>query len=118
MTVRFHQVKQILYDAILAWSAAHGRAPNLTLHGPEFGWETREQLLNAAAFGFRVIDPERIGSNQGDQTNLVIALSNLNGVQGFGQMPWDGPYLSPAKIKVIVAWIDDGALGNATGVEN
>jgi hypothetical protein len=118
MPVCFSEVKQILDDAIAAWTAMHGRAPDLTHHDAGFGWSTREQLLNATGYGYPLIDPEKIGNNQGDQTNLVIALTNPAGVMGFGRMPNDGPYLPQEKIDVIIAWINDGALDDGGQLAN
>ncbi len=112
MPVCFSEVKQILDDAIAAWSARTGRSPNLALHGAGFGWETREQLLSAVAFDdYVLVSPEMIGNGRGHETNLVIALTHPSGVDGLGRMPKGGPYLTQDNVDVIIAWINDGALG-------
>jgi hypothetical protein len=113
MPVRFSEVKTILDNAVAAWSAErNGEMPDFRHHNASFGWSTRDELLNLTAYGYQLIEPHKIGNNQGDQTNLVVALSNPDGVDGFGRMPNGGPYLSQEKIDVIIAWINDGALGD------
>jgi hypothetical protein len=112
MAVTFADVKAVLDEAIAGWKERTGREPKLTQRhaSPTFGFATREQLLNAVAFGtYRLIDPEMIGNGRGAETNIVIALSNPDGVEGLGQMPYEGPFLEQAKIDIIKTWIDEGA---------
>ncbi len=100
----FGRVKEILDKAIAAWKQQHGRDPNLAIHGSTFGWQTKQQLANAKAFGKRLIDPAKVGNGQGTQTNLVIALKT--GVPPFARMPAGGPFVPDAQIQEIVQWID------------
>lgn len=113
MAVSFSDVKQILDDAITGWKARTGRDPILSIHGGNFGWDSRDDLLLAEAFTHRLIDPSLIGNNKGHQTNLVIALRDQGGVSGLGQMPSLGPFLEPDKIDRIIEWINDGAPDDA-----
>jgi hypothetical protein len=119
--VTFLDVKQVLDSAITGWRQANGNAvPNLTgrHQDPNFGWATKQQLLNATARGLRLIDPNMIGKNpgQGKDTNLVKALRDPNGVNNFGQMPDGGPFLPAppnppdhnSPIQKIIDWIDAG----------
>jgi hypothetical protein len=109
MTTTFAMVKKILDDLVTAWKAKNERDPNLSLHGETFGWETRDQLVQARAFDFPLIDPSLVGNGKGAQTNLVVAL--LQGVPGFPRMPLGGPYLDPEspEIQTLIRWIDEGA---------
>lgn len=79
---------------------------------PEFlSYPTFEKVLAATARAFRLIDPSKIGTpdRQGKNTNLVIALSDPNGVGNNGQMPDGGPYLNiTPDIQKIIDWIDGG----------
>jgi hypothetical protein len=107
--VRWERVKQILDGAIAGWKAQNGREPKLvSRHGPSFGWETKQQLADASARGFRLIEPTKVANGQGAQTNLVIALRDVDGVKGNGQMPNGGPFLQGSEIDEIVRWIDAG----------
>jgi hypothetical protein len=107
-SVPWSRIKEILDGAINGWKVQHnGREPKLTLrHGASFGWDTKDKLANATAQGFRLIDPSMVGNGQGAQTNLVIALRDEDGVEGFGQMPNGGPFLPTDQINEIVRWID------------
>ena len=112
-SVHWPRVKQILDGAITGWTAKHNRAPLLKKrHGASFAWDTKAELAAAVAMisgtAYRLIDPSLVGNGQGRKTYLVVALSDANGVDGNGQMPNDGPYLSDASIGEIVRWIDDG----------
>jgi hypothetical protein len=112
MAVTFAEVQAVLDEAIDGWRQRTGREPNLTgAHdSPNFGWTTRQQLLDAAALDYRLIDPSLIGNGRAAETNLIIALSNTDGVDGLGQMPNGGPYLPQTKIDLIAQWINEGAL--------
>ena len=70
----FKRVEQILDNAVAAWKRENGRDPALSIHGGTFGWQTKQQIAEAKAFGRRLIDPAKVGNGQGAQTNLVIAL--------------------------------------------
>jgi hypothetical protein len=108
----FLDIKKILDDSIAAWTVANGKPPRLTAkHGdPSFGWSTLDQLLSAKVVKgnpsttYQLIDPALKGNGQGAKTNLVVALTT--GVAPFAQMPDGGPFIDPAKIKIIADWID------------
>jgi hypothetical protein len=103
----FQQVKAILDQALADWTQQRGgQVPDLTGHGPGFSWQTKQDLLNAVGHGFRLIQPEMINNNKGDQTNLVIDLRT--GIGGVNRMPKGGPFISPTQIQVIVDWINAG----------
>jgi hypothetical protein len=110
MAVTFDQVKQILDGAIAGWSARTGRVPDLTgMHvSQDFGWADKQQLLDSVAHGLPLIAAGLIGNGRGNETNLVVALSNPDGVMGLGQMPLGGPFLSRKEIDAIIQWIDEG----------
>jgi hypothetical protein len=115
--LRWPRIKAILDGAIADWRTANGnRVPKLKQkHGPSFGWDTKADLVNAAAViggqSFRLIDPALAAQQKGDQTNLIKALRDPDGVDGNGQMPNNGPFLTdthPGFIQEIVQWINDG----------
>jgi hypothetical protein len=107
----FTEVKKILEDAIIAFTAQNG-APDLTgahtHNSPSFGWGTRAQLLGSEVVrggkSYMLIDPAHIGNGQGAETNLVVALRE--GVSGFPRMPAGGPFIDDALVQKIVDWID------------
>ena len=104
----FAEVQGILNSAVGAWEQQRGRPPDLTVHGTNFGWETREQLLASTARGRRLIQPDLIGATDASGANLVQALTN--GIPPFvRRMPAGGPFLSDEDIGVIQAWIEAGA---------
>jgi|SRR5215469_6756880 len=114
---RWPRIKAILDGAIADWRAAHNnRVPRLKQkHGPTFGWDTKADLLNAVVIvggqSYRLIDPDLAAQKKGDQTNLVKALRDPDGVDGNGQMPNNGPFLTvthPDEIPEIIQWINDG----------
>jgi hypothetical protein len=113
--VKWPRVKAILDGAIADWKAQHHRDPLLKQkHGPKFSWDTKQALADAVVViggtSYRLIAPELVGNGRGRQTNLVIALSQPDGVDSNGQMPNDGPFLTdthPSFIDEIVRWIDD-----------
>lgn len=108
--VAFRDVKQVLDSAIAGWKMKNGVDPKLTQkhQDPNFGWNTKQQLLAATAKGFQLIEPGKIGNKQGANTNLVIALRDPTGVANNGRMPDGGPYLGAPDIQKIVDWIDAG----------
>ena len=104
----FAKVQGILNSAVGAWEQQRGRPPNLTVHGTNFAWETREQLLASTARGHHLIQPDLIGAADASGANLVQALTN--GIPPFVcRMPAGGPFLSDEDIGVIQAWIEAGA---------
>jgi hypothetical protein len=108
MATTFARVQQILDAAIAAWQAQHGRPPILAKHDPDFGWASRDQLVNSVAFDVPLIAADKIGNGNGGSANIVIALRA--GVPGFPRMPIGGPFIDDAQIDEIVDWIDGGAL--------
>jgi hypothetical protein len=104
----FARVQQILDAAIANWEAQHHRQAILAKHDISFGWASRDQLVNSAAFGNPLITQAQIDNKDGTNTNLVVALRT--GVPGFPRMPIRGPYLGDPEIQEIVDWINSGAL--------
>lgn len=107
----FAEVNKILDSAVAAWTARVGTPPQLGVHSTDFGWETKDQLLSATAFGLRLIDPALIGNNSASKTHLIEALRTgvpFGHVGNWPRMPMNGPYVSEDAIKVIEAWIDAG----------
>ncbi len=102
----FGRIKEILDGSIDASRKSEGRDPNLGFLGPSFGWSSRTELLAASAFTRRLIPPEEIGNNNGNQTNLAVA--SRSGVATFTRMPSADPFLSEEEIQEIAAWIDAG----------
>jgi hypothetical protein len=112
----FTEVKALLDKTVSQWREAHGREPDLAQHDPAtFGWNDRAQLLAAEAFGNRLIEPELIGNGRGQETALVVALTE--GVPGFPRMPNGGPFLPAEEIGIVTRWIDGGALEDAPGTD-
>lgn len=106
--IGFADVKAILEQAIVDWEAEHGRAPSLSLHGPTFGWETKDQLLESSARGRQLINAGLIGSGDASDANLVKVL--LDGLPPFiRRMPAEGPYIDAEDVEKIQAWIENGA---------
>jgi hypothetical protein len=120
ITTKFADVKKVLDDIIAGWKTGNGGAPDLTgKHGASFLLDTRDHLLAAEALGNRLIQPDVIGKPEmGKTANIVVALTNPNGVNGFGQMPLggldsvNGQFLSldSPQVQTIIAWIEDGCL--------
>jgi len=115
--VHWPRVKEILDGAIADWRAAHNNLiPKLKQkHGPSFSWDTKADLAAASAViggqPYRLIDPDLVAQKKGAETNLIKALRDPDGVDGNGQMPNGGPYLTdthPAYIDEIIQWINDG----------
>jgi hypothetical protein len=109
-TVVFAEVKAILDQTMADWKAKHGRDPDLVSphDTTSFSFGTAEELKNTTALGLKLIQPEVIGQNKGDQANLVIALTT--GVAGNPRMPFGGPFRTPGEVQVIVDWINGGCL--------
>jgi hypothetical protein len=110
------RIKQILDQVVAAWKTKHHRDPDLAgKHGPTFGWSTKAELRAATVtnddFGLDhlpLIEPEKVGNNQGQTTNLVRVLKTGLGDLGVPRMPEGGPFLSDGEIKEIADWIDAG----------
>jgi len=102
----FKEVQTLLDNAV------NGRWDFLEdIHGTGFGWKTKAQLQAVVvrpggSDEFRLIDPQLARQGRGRETNLIQALEH--GVGGFSRMPNYGPYLTPAQIDTIVAWINGG----------
>jgi hypothetical protein len=118
--VHWPRVKEILDCAIADWRAANNnRVPKLKQrHGPAFGWDTKADLLAATAViggqTYRLIDPGLAAQQKGAETNLIKALRDPDGVDGNGQMPNGGPYLTdthPTFLDEILSWINGGMPG-------
>jgi hypothetical protein len=115
MTV-FSDVKALLDAQIAAWSAQrNGQVPNLIgRHGdPSFKWDTLADLKAAKVVkrgvAYPLLDVTKIGQKgEGAKMNLIVALSSSTGVNNFGQMPDQGPFMSGPNIKIISDWIDAG----------
>ena len=82
-----------------------------------FGWDTLDQLKGVVVYpegtggqGYPLIDQSLVDSKQGEQTNLVIALSQPGGVDGYGQMPRTPPgrRATSAEIQTIIDWLNSG----------
>jgi len=109
-SVSFREVKDILDSLVKTWEQQAGFEADLLVHSDDFGWETRDQLLNATAFDRRLLQPDLVGMpGQGASTNLIVALSKIGGVEGAGQMPPEGPFITSENLSKIVAWIEAGA---------
>jgi hypothetical protein len=120
----FPQIKAILDQTIQNWTndpnGGAGTAPDLTVHGDTFSWETNLALQKSVAFGLQLIQPEMIGKNpkMGAQTNLVMVFRtgvtlNKRVVRmplGAPPAPADNPWISKADIQTIENWIDGGCL--------
>ncbi len=106
----FARVKEILDGAIATWRADQQREPHLEVHGPNFKWNTREELLDAAVelgdMRFRFIAPELRGNGRAEETWLIQYLRRDGDM--FVRMPSGGPYLPDAQIDEIARWIDAG----------
>ena len=58
---------------------------------------------------YPLLDVTKIGQKgEGVKMNLIVALANPSGVNNFGEMPDQGPFMDPANIKIISEWIDSG----------
>ena len=105
--VKWSKVKQILDESLVRWEAEQGRKPSLKVsHDSNLGWETKEQLAASKPFDLQLIEPDKVGTGQARETNLIKILTRNIG--GFRRMPSRGPYLSDREIEEIADWIDDG----------
>ncbi len=108
--ISFLDIKAILYWLV------KGKEDNLqNVHGPTFGWGTKEELANVVVDvgrpkTYRLIDPSLVGNGKGAETYLIQALTK--GVDGMPRMPFqgndEGQYATPYQISTIIAWIDAG----------
>ena len=103
-TTSFKQVQASLDALMTAWTRKHGTTPDLPgVHSdPNMGWKTKDQLASSAPFGMQLITP----GTPGNQSNLYLALTQ--GVPGFPQMPYGGPYMPADQTNYIAQWIDEG----------
>lgn len=110
---RFAKVKQILDRQTKEWETDRGRPPELTnRHQNElFGWADRDQLLEAEARRLPLIQPDMIGNDRAEETNLVRILRGR--LRQFPRMPHNGPYMNDIDINFIASWIDNGCLDDA-----
>jgi hypothetical protein len=84
-------------------------------HGRTFRWDTHDLLLAASvrvpSGTYRLIDPLLRGNAQGENTFLVKALRDPDGVDGNGQMPFEGDingeYATADELATIICWIND-----------
>lgn len=104
----FSRVVELLDKARAGWETKHHRAANLARHSANFGWATRDQLVQSTAFGQPLISPETMTKGEAAKARLVIALRA--GAPPFARMPVGGPFLSDAEINEIEDWISTGAL--------
>lgn len=113
----FARVKQILDGALTTWREDQQRIPHTKVHGPNFRWNTRDELVNAAVelgdLRIPFIDPEMIGNGRAEETQLIIHLRRDGDM--FVRMPSGGPYLPDAQIDEIARWIDAGCPEVAPG---
>ncbi len=115
MTV-FSDVKGLLDAQIAAWSAKNnGQVPQLVRrHGDaSFKWTALADLKAAEVVKggktYPLLDLTKIGQKgEGAKMNLIVALANPSGVNNFGEMPDQGPFMDPTKIAIIADWIDGG----------
>jgi hypothetical protein len=115
MTV-FKDVRALLDAQIAAWSAKNnGQVPDLIgRHGDaSFKWDTLNDLKAAKVVrhgtAYPLLDVTKIGKlGEGAKMNLIVALANPTGVNNFGEMPDQGPFMDPTKITTISNWIDAG----------
>ncbi|MEO9649385.1 MAG: tyrosinase family protein [Roseobacter sp.] len=112
--VHWSRVREILDKAIESWSDARaGTVPRLKpIHGGQFEWSTREALLSARGRGKLLIEPSKIGIDQGYQTNLVKALRAGFPAENVRRMPAGSPFMSLVEIAEIAHWIDMGCPGD------
>jgi hypothetical protein len=101
-------IKKILDKSIQRWEAEHGRDPKMeAVHQGPMSWNTKEELLESAPYGLKLIEPEKIGAGKGEDTYLVKILRRNIG--GYRRMPSRGPFVPESEIDEIARWIDAGA---------
>ncbi len=105
--VTWSRVKEILDTALERWAKENERAPHMKVaHEGHIGWESKQELAASNPYNKVLIEDDKVGNGQADETNLVRILRGPIG--GYRRMPSGGPYLSPEEIKEIAQWIDDG----------
>lgn len=106
-TTSWSRVKEILDDSMSRWEKEHGRVPGLKVsHDGKLSWESKEALAQSAPYELPLIESEKVGNAQAEETNLIKILRRNIG--GFRRMPSRGPYLSNEEIDEIARWIDEG----------
>ncbi len=108
--VRFGAARAILDAAVEGWKDRTAREPRLFAKhsSPNFGWDTRDQLLAAEARGVRLIEASKIGNGRAEETHLVLVLRGMH--PNFPPMPHNGPAVAPSEVDRLARWIDDGCL--------
>lgn len=106
-TPDFADVRAVLDGVIRRWAQAKGREPDLDVHYGAFGWRTRDELVNADAFGMRFIEPHLLGNGRAEETRLIQVLRGTS--REAPRMPLGGPYATDAEIDTIARWINAGA---------
>lgn len=110
----FTEVKTTL-DALVAMKDI--QRMKLRHGGDNFSWATAADLRNAVAqvtgMTYRLIAPELVGNGRANETFLVRILSGPIDEEDLPKMPFRGPFATPAQVKVIQDWIDEGALDDA-----
>jgi hypothetical protein len=76
------------------------------VHDGPIGWETKQQLIESAPYGLKLIEPEKVGCGRAEETNLIKILKRNIGA--YRRMPSRGPYISDSEISEIMEWIDAG----------
>ncbi len=105
--VRWPRIKEILDSALERWSADNGREAKMkAAHEGPIGWGTKEELVSSHPYEKPLVEPERVGNGQAEDTNLIKILRGPIGA--YRRMPSGGPYLSPDEIAEIAEWIDAG----------
>ncbi len=116
----FARVKQILDGAIQTWQKDQQREPHIEVHGPNFKWSTRDELLNAAVelgdMRIPLIAPEVRGNGRAEDAWLIKYLRADGDM--FVRMPSGGPYLPDDQINEIARWIDAGCPEVAPGKQS
>lgn len=115
MSAIFEDVKAVLNHCVgqdANWNRIARRHRNPDAEDPDshlFGWETEEQLLNAKARGYWLINPEFRGTGEGEKTNLVQILTRSDGLFGYPRMPLVGNKIdidSP-ECATLIEWINN-----------
>ena len=105
--VHWPRIKEILDKALERWKLENGREPKMKAsHEGNIGWETKDKLAASAPYGKCLVEADKVGNGQAQETNLVRILRGHIG--GYRRMPSGGPYLSNEEIGEIVEWIDEG----------
>jgi hypothetical protein len=114
-TPRFLDIKAILDSLVAGCDRQRMRDKH---HEPNFGWDTLDQLKRVVVRpdgplgkSYCLIDPALVAQKKGEETNLVKALRDRQGVDGYGKMPYSPPpgrYASPEEIQAIIEWLNAG----------